>query len=42
MLTVAVITTLSTNGYISIVLVFFAYGFFVILGSGNRDKIYRK
>lgn len=41
-LTVAVITTLSTNGYISIVLVFFAYGFFVILGSGNRDKIYRK
>ena len=41
-LTVAVITTLSTNGYISIVLVFFAYGLFVILGSGNRDKIYRK
>ena len=42
MLTLAVITTLSTNGYISIVLVFFAYGLFVILGSGNRDKIYRK
>lgn len=41
-LTLAVITTLSTNGYISIVLVFFAYGLFVILGSGNRDKIYRK
>ena len=41
-LTVAVITTLSTNGYISIVLVFFAYGLFVILGSGNRDKIYIK
>ena len=41
-LTVAVITTLSTNGYISIVLVFFAYGLFVILGSENRDKIYRK
>lgn len=41
-LVVAVITTLSTNGYISIVLVLFVYGFFVILGSGNRDKIYRK
>ena len=41
-LTVAVITTLSTNGYISIVLVFFAYGLSVILGSKNRNKIHRK
>lgn len=41
-LTVAIITTLSTNGYISIVLVFLAYGLFVILGSGNRDRINKK
>lgn len=41
-LTVAVITTLSTNGYISIVLVFFAYGISLILGSGSKNKISRK
>lgn len=41
-LTVAVITTLSTNGYISLVLIFFAYGLLVILDSGKKNKIYRK
>lgn len=41
-LSIAVITTLSTNGYISLVLVFFAYGIFVIIDSGNKNKVYRK
>lgn len=41
-LAIAVITTLSTNGYISLVLVFFAYGLTVITDSGKGKNINKK
>lgn len=40
--TTAIITTLSTSGYISLVLILFVYGVSVITGTGKKKGLYRK